>query len=96
MLGEIALFAFVGGKMSISSSMVKKFIVKKFYIEDNPDLNDDTALFSSGILDSFHLIDLVGFIETEADIRIGPFDMSLDNLDSIEKIVEFVNRKKHE
>ena len=81
--------------MSISSTLLKKFIVKKFFIEDNSDFQNSTALFSSGLLDSFNLIDLVSFIETEADIRIGPFDMSLENLDSIDKIVEFVNRKKN-
>ena len=83
-----------GVEMSISSTLIKKFIVKNFFIEDSSEIECSTALFSSGILDSFNLVDLVNFIENEAEIRISPFDMSLENLDSIDKIIEFVNRKK--
>lgn len=83
-----------GVEMSISSTLLKNFIVKNFFIADSSEIDCSTALFSSGILDSFNLVDLVNFIENEAEIRINPFDMSLENLDSIDKIIEFVNRKK--
>lgn len=79
--------------MSISYASLKDFIIQKFFLEDQSDFSYSTALFSSGLLDSFDLIDLVSFIETNDDIRIGPMEISLENLDSIDKIIEFVNKK---
>jgi acyl carrier protein len=53
---------------------------------------EDTPLFSSGILDSMNLLDLVRFVESFYGIRIGPADMSLRNLDSIAQIKAYVAR----
>jgi acyl carrier protein len=57
----------------------------------NPsDISDDTALFSSGLVDSFSLVRLMAFLETEGRFRINPTDVSLDNMDSIARIMRFV------
>ena len=67
------------------------------------DLNIDTAnitpgelLFSSGIVDSFALITLMTFIESQCDFRIGPMEVTLDNFDSIDRILRFAERKARE
>ena len=57
---------------------------------DTSDIEDDTLLFSSSVLDSFSLVDLMIFIEQEASIKIEPAEVTLDNLDSIERILRFV------
>ena len=64
------------------------------------DLNIDTAgitsadpLFSTGIIDSFALITLMTFIESQCGFRIGPMEVTLDNFDSIERILQFTARK---
>jgi len=69
------------------------------YISDNfdvdvDDIDDDTPLFSSTLLDSFGLIDLVSYIEQEAMLKVETLDMHLENFDAIEKIQAFVARKK--
>ena len=51
-------------------------------------------LFSSGLLDSFHLVELVEALEAEFAIRIRPSDFSMRNFDSIDSIVAFLNRKR--
>lgn len=66
------------------------------YITDNfdvEDIDDDTPLFSSNLLDSFSMVELVVFVEHEVSIKIGALDIHLDNLDSVEKIIFFVQRK---
>lgn len=53
----------------------------------------DTALFSSGLLDSFSMADLVTHIESQEELTIPPDDFTLDNLDSIEKIVAYLDTR---
>ncbi len=55
-------------------------------------LSDDEALFSSGLLDSFGMVELMSYIEANAGIRLDPDDVSLQNLDSINRILAFVER----
>ena len=59
---------------------------------DTSDVTDDTLLFSSGIVDSFALVTLMTFMETEGGFRISPADVNLDNMDSIGRILAFANR----
>ncbi len=61
---------------------------------DESDLQKDDALFSSGIIDSFNLLDLVSFVENEWRIKVQPAHMSLDNWDSIQQIIEFIYSQK--
>ena len=53
-------------------------------------LKDDTLLFSTSLLDSFTVVDLVVQLETENGISLGAGDVNLENLDSIERILKFV------
>ncbi len=55
-------------------------------------IGPETPLFSGQIIDSFALITLMMFIEREAGIRIPPSDVTLDNLDTAERILAYVNR----
>ena len=56
----------------------------------------DTALFSTGILDSFSLVNLMMFLESEGGFRIKSIDVNLENLDSINRIVAFADRSTNE
>ncbi len=59
---------------------------------DVADIQPDTLIFSTGIIDSFSLVSMFAFIETEAEIRISPGDVTLQNMDSIERILAYVDR----
>ncbi len=52
----------------------------------------DTPLFSSQLVDSFALVTLMMFLEREADIRIAPVDVNLDNMDTIGRMLAYVDR----
>lgn len=58
---------------------------------DLDEINDDTALFSSGFVDSFALVTLMMHIEKLGGFRIDPTDVTLDNLDSINRILVFAS-----
>lgn len=57
-------------------------------------ITNETALFSSQLVDSFALVTLMMFIERESGIRIPPGDVNLDNMDSIGKMLAYVARVK--
>lgn len=52
-------------------------------------IDDGAALFSSGLVDSFAMVDLMMFLEKSTGARLGPEDVDLDNLDSIARIIAF-------
>ena len=49
-------------------------------------------LFSSGIVDSFALVTLMMHLEQQGGLRINPSDVTLDNFDTIDRIIAFGNR----
>lgn len=59
---------------------------------DLREVDSTTLLFSSGVIDSFALVKLITFIENECGFQVGAADVNLDNLDSIDRIVAFVER----
>lgn len=52
----------------------------------------DTPLFSSQLVDSFALVTLMMFLEKETGIRIAPADVNLDNMDTISRMLAYVER----
>ena len=62
------------------------------YLRDS--LNIDSAdgeseLFSSGLLDSVSMVNLLAFIEQSADIAIRAEDVTLENFDTPARILRF-------
>lgn len=56
---------------------------------DRDSLDDNTELFSSGRIDSLSVMDLVCFVEGKIGCVIPPLSITLDNFDSIKRIVRF-------
>lgn len=78
--------------MSLNSQSIIEFLKSDLAI-DVDDITDETPLFSSGIIDSFALVSLMTFIETEGGVRISPTDVNLANFDSISRINAYVSRQ---
>lgn len=53
------------------------------------ELDAESGLFSSGVLDSVAMLQLIAFVEEEAGIRVRPEDVTLDNFDSAVRIARF-------
>ena len=79
--------------MRIIKDALLTYLADNFDV-DMEDIEDDTPLFSSNLLDSFGMIDLVSFIESEAAVKFGALDMHLDNLDSVNQILAFIESKQ--
>ena len=80
MMAEVAeqIFAFIRSDLAI----------------DTAEIASTDLLFSTGVVDSFALISLMMFIETEYAFRISPGDVNLVNFDSVDRMVAFVERSR--
>ncbi len=56
-------------------------------------LDENSLLFSSGLVDSFSMIDLITYLESTVSIRIEPADITLDNFDTLGRILEFLSSR---
>ncbi len=79
----------------MNSDSLKQYLAERMGL-DMASLEDETPLFSSNLLDSFSMVDLIMFIEKESGVSLNPTDVSLDNLDSIERILRFVDTRRAE
>jgi len=50
----------------------------------------ETLLFSSGLLDSVAMMRIIGFIEEQAGFDVRPADVTLENFDTVARIVAYV------
>jgi acyl carrier protein len=57
------------------------------------DISDDMPLFSTGVMDSFALVEMISFIESEAQIRVKTNDVILDNFDNVGAIMRFASKR---
>lgn len=74
--------------MSLSSDDLIAYIRRDLNI-DQP-LAGDSELFSTGMLDSVAMIGLIAFVEDHAGIRVQPGDVTLDNFDTVDAILAYV------
>lgn len=57
-------------------------------------LRADEPLLSSGLIDSFHLVDLGLFVEKTFDVRIDDADLNADTFDTLEQLAEVIRAAK--
>jgi acyl carrier protein len=72
---------------------IRSFILKKFPAARKRKLDDLVPLLESGIIDSLGVLDLVGFLEQEFDVKINDDDLTPENFGNIERMVAFVRKK---
>ncbi len=77
--------------LALTRESLIQYMVENFHLQTD-ELSDDTKLFSSGLLDSFGLVDLISFIEKEMGQSINVADVTLDHFDSIGRIMAFVGQ----
>jgi acyl carrier protein len=79
----------------VSESGLRDYLVERFGLARDA-LDDDTLLFSSGLLDSFSLVDVMALIEQRAGFAVSPGEVTLENFDSIARIAAYVRARTGE
>jgi acyl carrier protein len=74
---------------------ISNYIKEEFLNEDDAiTFGGDTPLVSSRIMDSISTLQLVDFIEKTFNIEFSHHEVDQDNLDTVNKIYAFIERKK--
>ena len=61
---------------------------------DGEEIEADESLFRSQLLDSLSLTNLIVFLEETFGVKVGAMDISYDNLDNVDLMVAFIDRKR--
>ncbi|HJL16612.1 MAG TPA: acyl carrier protein [Sandaracinaceae bacterium LLY-WYZ-13_1] len=73
---------------------VREFITTNFYVDDAEGLSDEQSLLEAGVVDSTGVLEVIDFIEEAFEVQVEDAEMLPDNLDSIDRIARFVDRKR--
>ena len=74
---------------------LRQFIVENFLLSRDESLLGDTdSLTAQGILDSTGALELVTHLQERYGVTVQDEELHPDNLDSIEKIAAFIERKR--
>ena len=74
--------------------IIRQFIINNFLLSDqkeNIDIN--ISLYENRVVDSTGVLEIVDFLEEKFGIKIEDDELVPDNLDSVKKMSEFVQRK---
>ncbi len=76
------------------NNQIRNFIQQNFiYTNSENDLTDDQSFLDSGIIDSTGVLELVTFVEETFGIIVDDDELIPENLDSVEKLTQFIQRK---
>jgi acyl carrier protein len=71
-----------------------KFIAEKILKQPNKVISADEALISSGLIDSFSLMDLALFVEDTFNIRIEDTELNADTFDNLTQLAALISLRK--
>jgi acyl carrier protein len=72
---------------------LRKFIARNFLFSEEFSLSDTASFLESGIIDSMRVLELILFLEERYEITLADEEVVPENLDSIESLKSFVERK---
>lgn len=70
---------------------IKSYLIKEHGIGDGVSYED--PLFSAGVLDSMDVITLIHFMEKTYNLTFNPFDLGLEQLDSISLMAKCIKNR---
>lgn len=76
---------------------IRQFILANYlFTDDQSALADDTSFLTSGIVDSTGMMEVIFFLEENFSIHVDDEEMIPENLDSVDNLVVFIQRKQEQ
>jgi acyl carrier protein len=75
-----------------TKSKIKDYIIKST-LSDTKNIEDDTLIFETGLLDSMGLLFLIEFLMEEFDVEVTDEELLPSNFESINNIIHFIENK---
>jgi acyl carrier protein len=80
-------------KITDIAGRVRAFLVDSFLLGDDDGFANDESLLDSGIVDSTGVMEVVSFLEETFEISVDDDELVAENLDSVDRLAAFVQRK---
>ena len=79
--------------MSVKEKL-RQYVLENFLFSAEQDaLPDEGSLLELGVIDSTGVLELITFLEGEFKIKVDDEEMVPENLDSVSRMVDFVERR---
>jgi len=79
--------------LSDNKTKIKEFIIENFLFGNDDGLKDETSFLEEGIIDSTGVLELVTYLEEEFEITIDDEELIPENLDSINNVTGYLEKK---
>jgi len=77
-------------------SEIRQFVLDDLLMGDTASMLDDGESFlEAGTIDSIGVLDIVMFLEHNFQLKVQDRELVPENLDSVNRLVQFVMRKTH-
>lgn len=73
---------------------IAKFIAEKILKQPNKVITADESLISSGLIDSFSLMDLALFIEDTFGVRVEDTELNAETFDTLNQLTALIASRK--
>ena len=80
--------------MTEMTTTLATFIAEEILRQPGREIAADEALISSGLIDSFSLMDLALFVEDNFDVRIEDTELNADTFDTLEALAELIQSRQ--
>ncbi len=75
-------------------STLEQYIATKILKQPNRKISPDEALLSSGLINSFSLMDLALFVEDTYGVRIEDTELNADTFDSLNQLAALIESRQ--
>ena len=76
------------------SATLEKYIATQVLKQPNRRIASDEALISSGLIDSFSLMDLALFVEDNFGVRIEDTELNAETFDNLTQLTALIESRK--
>ena len=76
------------------TDQLSQFIAVKILKQPKRQVDGDEALITSGLVDSFSLVDLALYIEDTYGVHIDDTELNTETFDTLEQLVEIIRQRQ--
>lgn len=76
------------------NNSLKTFITQNILQQPNRTIDPDEPLLSSGLIDSFSLMDLALFVEDQFGVRIDDTELNAETFNTLEELTNLISERQ--
>lgn len=73
---------------------IRDYVQREILKDPDREIGSDEPLISSGLIDSFSLVDIALFVEEEFGVRIDDSELSADSFDTLDELTMLIRERK--